>query len=110
MAGVFDPTVFQNNVYQVGTAAPVVDQRPDPPPPGTGGGYSETWRRHNRDRIKRERERAELLALIRASDAYKRLQRKLAMLREHLLDSPRSQEIMDKIADIETKIEMMERL
>jgi hypothetical protein len=54
-----------------------------------------------------------LLALIRGSDDYKRLKRRLAMLQEHLLDAKGRVEtvtVKEKIADIEAQIEMMERI
>jgi hypothetical protein len=78
---------------------------------GAGGaGGIKAWRNYRREKDERDKRAVELLALIRESDEYKRLQRKLRMLHEHLLDSPNSREIKAKIADIARQIEMMERL
>jgi hypothetical protein len=76
----------------------------------SGGGYAKAWDDHWKAKDKRDKRRAELLALIRSSDDYKRLQRKLRMAREHLLDDPKSWRVKEKIAEIEKQIEMMERL
>jgi predicted nuclease of restriction endonuclease-like RecB superfamily len=78
-----------------------------------GAGGARAWRdRYREDGLEKVR-RAYLLALVRQSDDYKRLKRKLAMLREHLLDARGRVEtvtVREKIADIEAQIEMMERL
>jgi hypothetical protein len=79
----------------------------------TGAGGARAWRdRYREDGLEKQR-RAMLLALIRSSDDYKRLKRKLAMLQEHLLDARGRVEtvtVKEKIAEIEAQIEMMERL
>jgi hypothetical protein len=97
--GVFQCNVFQHSVFQndcrSGDAA---------------GGYARAWDDHWKAKEKRDRRRAELLAIIRSSDDYKRLQRKLRMLHEHLLDDPKSWRVKEKIAEIEEQIEMMERI
>jgi hypothetical protein len=103
---VFQCDVFQHDVFQndcgngagTGTAG------------GVASGFAEAWRAHGRDKVKRDKDRREQLALIRASDAYKKLKRKLHMLHEHLSDDPYSQWILDKIEDIDSQIEKMERL
>jgi hypothetical protein len=80
-------------------------------PGGAGGALA--WRRRHQEHETEKRRRAALLALIRQSDDYKRLKRKLAMLQEHLLDAVGRVEtvtVKDKIAEIEAQIEMMERL
>jgi hypothetical protein len=88
---------------------PVEDQ----PLPSTGAGGALAWRTRQREEEGEKRRRAALLLLIRASDDYRRLKRKLAMLQEHLLDARGRVEtvtVKEKIADIEAQIEMMERL
>jgi hypothetical protein len=78
------------------------------------GGYARAWDDHWKDKEKRETRKRHLLALIRSSDEYRRLKRKLAMLGEHLLDASGSRvqtiKVNEKIAEIESQIEMMERL
>jgi hypothetical protein len=74
------------------------------------GGYAKAWDDHWKAKARRDKRRAELLDLIRASDDYRRLQRKLRMLNEHLLDSPDSLTIKERIRGIEDQIEMMERM
>jgi hypothetical protein len=82
----------------------------DPAPLIGSGGYAKAWDDHWKAKEKRDRRRAELLATVRSSDEYKRLQRKLRMFHEHLLDDPKSWRVKEKIAEIEYQIEMMERL
>jgi hypothetical protein len=83
------------------------------PIPTIGAGGAKAWHdRYREDGLEKVR-RAYLLALIRQSDDYKRLKRKLAMLHEHLLDARGRVEtvtVREKIAEIEAQIEMMERL
>jgi hypothetical protein len=103
---VFQCSVFQQNVFQndcSGSDAAATAS-------GAGGGYARAWDDHWKAKEKRDRRRAELLALIRSSDDYKRLKRKLRMFHEHLLDDPKSWRVKEKIAEIEAQIEMMERL
>jgi hypothetical protein len=103
--GLFQPTVFQPIVFQMDAAAEevaAIEQR--------GAGGIRAWRDYRREKDEEDNRRATLLALIRSSDEYKRLQRKLRMLHEHLLDDPKSWRVKEKIADIEEQIEMMERL
>jgi hypothetical protein len=76
---------------------------------GSAGGIR-AWRDYRRDKDAEDNRKAILLALIRSSDEYKRLQRKLRMLHEHLLDDPKSWRVKEKIAAIEEQIEMMERI
>jgi hypothetical protein len=88
---------------------------PEVPTPHSisGAGGALAWRARYREEEGEKRRRAALLALIRSSDDYKRLKRKLAMLQEHLLDARGRAEtvtIKEKIAEIESQIEMMERL
>jgi hypothetical protein len=87
---------------------------PEPRPVTGAGGYAKTWDDHWREKEKRETRRRQLLALIRSSDDYRRLKRKLDMLSEHLLDAKGSRiqtiKVNEKIAEIEAQIEMMERL
>ena len=97
--GVFQCKVFQAGVFQGACGG---DFR--------GAGGIRAWRDYRRDKDAEDNRRAILLALIRSSDEYKRLQRKLRMLHEHLLDEPKSWRVKEKIADIEEQIEMMERL
>jgi hypothetical protein len=97
--GVFQCGVFQPNVFQTCGGG------------DSGGvGGSLAWIKRYGEKDAEDRRKADLLALIRSSDEYKRLQRKLRMLHEHLLDDPRSWKIKDGIAAIEAQIEMMERL
>jgi hypothetical protein len=103
--GVFQCGVFQQDVFQndcAGSAAAAAA--------GAGGGYAKAWDDHWKAKAKRDRRKAELLALIRASDEYRRLKRKLLMAHEHLLDDPKSWRAKEKIVEIEAQIEMMERL
>jgi flavin-dependent dehydrogenase len=107
MAGVFQCDVFQQSVFQndcSSAAADVVTGN------NSAGDYAKAWDDHWKAKEKRDKRRAELLALIRSSDDYKRLQRKLRMFHEHLLDDPKSWRVKEKIAEIEEQIEMMERL
>jgi hypothetical protein len=104
--GLFQPTVFQPTVFQMDAVeaeeAVAVTQ--------SGAGGALAWIKRYGEKDAEDRRKADLLALIRSSDEYKRLQRKLRMLHEHLLDDPRSWKIKDGIAAIEAQIEMMERL
>jgi hypothetical protein len=99
--GVFHCNVFQHNVFQNDCAVPSA-------PEGAGG--IRAWRDYRKEKDEKDSRTAVLLALIRSSDDYKRLQRKLRMLHEHLLDDPKSWRVKEKIADIEKQIEMMERM
>jgi hypothetical protein len=79
----------------------------------TGAGGAAAWRTRKREDDLEKVRKAYLLSLIRQSDDYRRLKRKLAMLHEHLLDARGRVEtvtVKEKIADIEAQIEMMERL
>jgi hypothetical protein len=92
----------------------------DPSPQDTAGtttgagGFAKAWDDHWREKEKRDARKRHLLALVRSSDDYRRLKRKLAMLAEHLLDAKGSRaqtiKVNEKIAEIEAQIEMMERL
>jgi hypothetical protein len=97
--GVFQCSVFQQSVFQNDCAGG-----------DAGAGGALAWRSHYKQKDAERQRRATLLALIRSSDEYKRLQRKLRMLHEHLLDDPKSWRVKEKIAEIEYQIEMMERL
>jgi hypothetical protein len=103
MAGVFQCNVFQQSVFQNDCSSDAVAS-----PTGAGGALA--WRDHYKEKDAERQRKATLLALIRSSDEYKRLQRKLRMLHEHLLDDPKSWRVKEKIAEIEYQIEMMERL
>jgi hypothetical protein len=84
-----------------------------PPAVEQGAGGALAWRARYQEEDGKKRRRAALLALIRGSDDYKRLKRRLAMLQEHLLDAKGRVEtvtVKEKIADIEAQIEMMERI
>jgi predicted secreted protein len=89
---------------------------PEPEPeshPTIGAGGAKAWSDRYRENTAEKQRRAMLLALIRSSDDYRRLKRKLAMLQEHLLDARGRVEtvtVKEKIAEIERQIEMMERL
>jgi hypothetical protein len=96
--GVFQCSVFQHSVFQNDCRGPE----------GVGGTLA--WRNYRKEKDEKDNRRAILLALVRSSDEYKRLQRKLRMLHEHLLDDPKSWQVKDRIAAIEAQIEMMERL
>jgi hypothetical protein len=92
---------------------PVVAPEEYVSPITTGAGGALAWNHHRREDEGKKRRRVALLALIRASDDYRRLRRKLAMLQEHLLDARGRVEtvtVREKIAEIEDQIEMMERL
>jgi hypothetical protein len=96
---VFQCDVFQHSVFQNDCSGN-----------DAAGGYAKAWDDHWKAKEKRDKRRAELLAIIRSSDDYKRLQRKLRMLHEHLLDDPKSWRVKERIAEIEEQIEMMERM
>ncbi len=109
MAGVFQCNVFQQSVFQndcTGAAAAAAAAAAN----NAAGGYAQAWKDHWEAKAKRDRRRAELLALVYTSAEYKKLQRKLRMFHEHLLDSPDSWLVKEKIREIEDQIEMMERL
>jgi hypothetical protein len=80
------------------------------------GGYANAWQDHWRDKRRRDRREAVLLATIRASEGYKRAQRKLRMLQEHLdmaeenVDARMVRIVRGKIGALENEIRMMERL
>jgi hypothetical protein len=96
-----------------GGEIPVDPSPQDLPGAATGAGGAAAWRARKREDDLEKVRRAYLLALIRQSDDYKRLKRKLAMLHEHLLDARGRVEtvtVREKIAEIEAQIEMMERL
>jgi hypothetical protein len=104
--GVFQCSVFQQSVFQNdcdGVVEEIVSSIP-----GGGAGGIPAWRNYRAEKDAKHRRKSELLALVRSSDEYKRLQRKLERLQELLLDNPSSRLNQEKIADIEEQIKMME--
>jgi hypothetical protein len=84
-------------------------------PPTGAGGYANAWQDHWRDKRRRDRREAILLATIRASEGYKRAQRKLRMLQEHLDMAEENEDkrmawiVRQKIETVENEIRMMEQ-
>jgi hypothetical protein len=77
------------------------------PPVFSDGGVA--WRVHGEEERRRQDERDCRLARLRGSQEYKRLKAKLKMVKELLLDDPRSERIQNRIAELEHELWMMEQ-